>query len=495
MAFAALAAGVSGLQAFSDGVGVIADNITNVNTIGYKETRSRFTTLVTETNTLNSFSPGGVQARTQTLVSRQGLLQASASPTDLALDGSGFFIVADRADREGTIAYTRAGSFTTDADGNFTNASGQNLLGYRLDSSGAVIDPDTGLPQTNANNDPIPAAFQDPSFLEPINISNLNLIGEPTQNVQIRANLQSSLPQQPLAGAQVGGELTDGTLTPDFTTSFQIFDSRGGSNPVQLLATKIGPNEFAFDLVLGTGSTNGDRDILGPAHRDTANGGTANVDGLIGFGVISFNEDGSLDLANSNLNQIANGGGQVNLENQTNVGLPSGLGISFQATTAAGDTSASVSDANITFDFGTNSGLNGFTSNNSPTTLLSSSVDGALLGDVNGVSIRGNGDVVVIFDNGETFNAFRIPVATFPNPDGLERLQGNAYGASDISGAVTLQTAGEAGSGSISANSLEQSTVDLANEFAELIRVQRAFSASTRIISTSDEILEELTRL
>ena len=71
MAFAALAAGVSGLQAFSEGVGVIADNITNVNTIGYKESRMRFSTLVTETSTSSTYSPGGVKTKTETLVSKQ----------------------------------------------------------------------------------------------------------------------------------------------------------------------------------------------------------------------------------------------------------------------------------------------------------------------------------------------------------------------------------------------------------------------------------------
>ena len=106
MAFTALAAGVSGLQAFTEGVGVIADNITNVNTIGYKETRSRFSTLVTETAALSSYSPGGVRAFSDTLVSKQGLLQPSSSPTDLSIDGAGFFVV-----RQGTSAEDTGGEF------------------------------------------------------------------------------------------------------------------------------------------------------------------------------------------------------------------------------------------------------------------------------------------------------------------------------------------------------------------------------------------------
>jgi len=484
MAFSALSAGVSGLQAFSDGVGVIADNITNVNTVGYKETRSRFVTLVTETNTLTSFSPGGVQAQTQTLVSRQGLLQASASETDLAIDGSGFFPVREPGP-DNPLLFTRAGSFTTDEEGNFINAAGFNLLGFRLNSDGEVITID-GTP------DPNPSARQDATNLQTVNVNNLNLIGEPTSQIELRVNLQSSSAQQ-LIAPRIGGEIingTDGTNTivPDFETSFQIFDSRGGARTLTLQAVKISPSEWAYDIAFT------DPSDLSLVHRNAANGGTANADGLIGFGTLAFLPDGSLDLTNSDLNEIITTGSQpVALDPTTN--LFSGLDFTYAAVTAPGSVDSTLSPGSLSFDFGTDAGLDGFTSFDSPSTLLSANVDGALLGDVNGVSIRENGDVEVIFDNGETIIAFQVPVATFQNPDGLERLQGNAFGASNISGQVTLQTAGAAGSGNISANSLEQSTVDLANEFAELIRVQRAFSASTRIISTSDEILEELTRL
>ena len=118
--YASLYSGVSGLSAYSSALGMISDNIVNVNTIGYKETRASFTTLVTESRSTTSYSPGGVQSIPQSLISRQGLLQSSASATDLSIDGAGFFVVGatpGAVTQNGSISFTRAGSFTPDEEG------------------------------------------------------------------------------------------------------------------------------------------------------------------------------------------------------------------------------------------------------------------------------------------------------------------------------------------------------------------------------------------
>src|SRR3546814_784738 len=95
--FGALSAGVSGLAAQSQAMGVIADNITNANTVGYKNTKTEFSTLVTQTRTAGAYVPGGVIAVPVALIDRQGLLQSSASATDLAITGNGFFVVNNSA--------------------------------------------------------------------------------------------------------------------------------------------------------------------------------------------------------------------------------------------------------------------------------------------------------------------------------------------------------------------------------------------------------------
>ncbi|WP_262694819.1 flagellar hook protein FlgE [Kordiimonas aquimaris] len=455
MAFTALAAGVSGLQAFTEGVGVIADNITNVNTIGYKETRSRFSTLVTENSSLATYSPGGVRAFSETLVSNQGLLQPSSSATDLSVDGAGFFVVRDgtsATDTEGEVLYTRAGAFSQDAEGFFQNTAGHYLLGWPLDDNGNI-----------------PSNQNDLTELEPININALNGFGDSTSSVSLRANLQSSTP---VTAGYTLGDLSAGTTSADFETNLQVFDSQGGSHTVVLSALKTGTNQWNYELTFDD-----------PTELDTAVQG---ANGLIGTGTLAFNTDGSIDLANSTLSNVTGGG-----PGGTAVTLPDGaLTFDYNATGAA-----AVDPGAIVFNFGTDGQANGFSQFDSISTLISSSADGASFDNVNGVSIGEDGTVSALFDNGLTLDVFQLPVAIFQNPNGLTRQQGNAFGISDLSGDFALQQAGFGGAGSIAPNSLEQSTVDLANEFSELIRVQRAFSASTRIITTSDEILEELTRL
>jgi flagellar hook protein FlgE len=130
--FGALFSGVSGLGAQAQAMGMLADNITNVNTTGYKETSARFSSLVTATTVITKHSPGGVQSAPQQVVDKQGLLTVSASPTDLAINGQGFMIVSgvSTPTAESQQYLTRAGSFTADKDGYLRNAGGYYLRGW-----------------------------------------------------------------------------------------------------------------------------------------------------------------------------------------------------------------------------------------------------------------------------------------------------------------------------------------------------------------------------
>ena len=136
--YGAMFSGVSGLAAQSQALGMISDNISNVNTVGYKATKARFSTLVTSSATANSYSPGGVRSSPQMMIDKQGLLQSSDSPMDIAISGDGFFIVSDStAPGSGdAYSYTRAGSFTPDSAGNLRNSAGFFLQGWRLDPDG-----------------------------------------------------------------------------------------------------------------------------------------------------------------------------------------------------------------------------------------------------------------------------------------------------------------------------------------------------------------------
>ncbi len=125
--FGALFSGVSGLQSQSSAMGAIADNVTNVNTIGYKGTQVNFKTLVTAQTSLTQYSPGGVQSSPRQSVDIQGLLQATTSSTDVGISGAGFFVTnaVAQANSNDLFTYTRAGSFKVDNEGYLQNVGGE----------------------------------------------------------------------------------------------------------------------------------------------------------------------------------------------------------------------------------------------------------------------------------------------------------------------------------------------------------------------------------
>lgn len=436
--YAALYSGTSGLAANSSALGIISDNITNVNTIGYKAANAEFMTLVTESSTYGTYSPGGVQARARSLIGAQGLLQTSTSATDLAIDGNGFFVVRPEMNSK-EVYFTRAGSFRPDDRGYLQNTAGMYLMGWPLDANGKYMD------------------NGDVNVLTPINIAALTGTAEATTTAKIRANLMSS--QEPYTGmpaydpVTTPGQMATGAIEPHFTKTIKVYDSQGSAHNITLSFLKESNNRWNVEIHAPSGEV----------YNDTPAGS-----GLVASGVIAFNEDGSLDITNSTLD----------LSSPVQFGWNNGAAMS-----------------NITFNFGTNGQADGLTQFDSASTMISSSIDGAVFGNVTGVSVGKDGVVTALFDNGLTRAVYKLPVATFQNPEGLMSVQGNAYARTDFSGNFELVSSGTGGAGQISPKTLEASTVDLAEEFTKLITTQRAYSASARIITTADEMLTELNQL
>jgi flagellar hook protein FlgE len=121
--------------------------------------------------------------------------------------------------------------------------------------------------------------------------------------------------------------------------------------------------------------------------------------------------------------------------------------------------------------------------------------NGAALGQRSSVGVDERGFVTATFTNGQTRRLYQLPLATFPKVDGLELRTGNAYSQTRDSGEYILNIAGAGGTGRMSSQALEQSNVDLAEEFSRMIVTQRAYSASTKVITTSDQMLAELMNL
>ncbi|WP_082746236.1 flagellar hook protein FlgE [Sphingomonas sp. CCH5-D11] len=428
--YSALYSGVSGLSAEASAMAGVADNITNINTIGYKGVETQFRTLVTDGNARSNYSAGGVAAAPQSLISKQGLLQASSSNTDLAIEGGGFFVTRSGPGANSETAFTRAGSFKPDDAGFLRNTSGYYLQGWRLDATGNY---------TNTGN---------LNALEPVRLSELTGTAAPTTKIQMRANLAST--QEVHAGGYATGDIASGAVTPHFSRSVDIFDAQGGPHRVTLGFIKSGPNEWQAEV------------YSDPAADVTAAGG------LLASGTIRFNADGSLDRA----------GSTPALFDQITPGWTNSAG-----------------SVPISLELGADGGLDGLTQFGSESALITSAVDGGLLGNISSIDISSSGKVSAIFEDGTARAVFQLPLATFPNPDGLTRLPGNGYAVSDASGNFAINPPGTFGSGSISAGALEASNVDLAAEFTNMIRFQRAYSASSKIITTVDDMLQEVSNL
>lgn len=181
-------------------------------------------------------------------------------------------------------------------------------------------------------------------------------------------------------------------------------------------------------------------------------------------------------------------------------GLPASFNVSelefLNFSNGAQSMSGSTNEGSrITMDFGTVGEANGLTQFGAEFTPAFITQNGSKFGTFAGVTIGTDGLVTALFDNGETRKIFQIPVATFVNPNQLESKSGNVWSATQNSGDYTLRVADTGPAGQVVQSALEASTVDIGAEFTNMIVVQRAYSASTKIISTADQMLEELMRV
>lgn len=460
----AMLAGVSGLVANSSALAAISDNIANVNTVGYKRAQINFTDVVTQQTVKGRYSAGGVQGTPHSYVSQQGLLQTSGSGTDIALSGDGFFVVTDKSHPitpADARSFTRAGSFQVDSEGYLVNNAGLYLQGWPVDSLGNV----------DANP-------SDLNKLSSINVKNIGAAVVPTTSIQITANIDVNTtvttPSPAYNSATNSMAAYDATLgtgvKPDFVIQTNVIDSLGGSHTVSM----------AF-LKTATANT-WNAEIYGDPTEVSSGAGLA--PGQIRSGVIAFNQDGSLDTTNTTL--FANAANpQITLGGSAVPG-PSAPA----AATSEWDSTLGIQGQSVSFNLASAAG--GLTQLASASTVKSISTDGAGVGQVSGVQIDEHGMVSAVFDNGEVRQLAQIAIATFFNPDGMMAVSGNAYRPSISSGDFSLKKSGEGGAGQIASSSLEASTVDLSSEFTGLITTQRAYSASSKIIMTADQMMEEL---
>lgn len=241
--FGALFSGVSGLQSQSSAMGAIADNVTNVNTIGYKGTQVNFKTLVTAQTSLTQYSPGGVQSSPRQSVDIQGLLQATTSSTDVGISGSGFFVTnaVAQANSSDLFTFTRAGSFKVDNEGYLQNVGGGYMQGWPLSFYDGTQSAKT---VTVGNNTFMKAYIRDNGDkviindniidnqnLRPMNLQTIGGTASPTTTLSVGANLP--------ALANINGQERINAL---------IFDSLGNPHNISYNFTKTEANEWAATI-------------------------------------------------------------------------------------------------------------------------------------------------------------------------------------------------------------------------------------------------------
>ncbi len=450
--FDALTTAVSGLQAQSFAMQNISGNIANSQTVAYKGVDTSFEDLIPGDSTSSTQVAGGVLAGSTATNSVQGAIATATSPTDMAINGDGYFIVQSPVSTNGATAifggvdsYTRRGDFTQNAAGYLVNGAGYYLEGIPLD-------PTTGNPTG--------------SVAAPLQFSNSFLPASPTTVINYGINLPTT-PQTPSYSATVANsELLD-------------------------------PTNFSVDpTVAGTGTVVG---------TDVA---TFTSESVSGGSVTAYNSTGTpvnLQLQWAKTDSVANGGADTwQLFYQTdstatgsqvawqNVGTSFVFNSSGQLNPPITNLALSnvtvngVSLGNLTLQSPTGS-VTQFASTSGTTTVNSLQQNGYAAGQLQSVAVNNNGVITGTFSNGQNVNLAEVPLVHFNSPDSLQSLTGGAYQATQESG-----TALAGSSGSIVGGSLEGSNTDIATEFTKLIVTQQAYSANTKVITTANQMSQDL---
>ncbi|TVQ85156.1 MAG: flagellar hook protein FlgE [Micavibrio sp.] len=535
--FGSLFTAVSGLASQSQSISMISNNIANVSTVGFKRTDAAFSSLVTTANNSTAFTPGSVRTVQKGRVDQQGILQQSNSATDVAISGNGFFVVRNDLGVNGETLFTRAGSFAEDQNGILRNSAGFFLMGWPLDQDGNL-----------------PGAQADISSLVPVNLDTLSSLAQPTTRGALGLNLNANQTQTayPVA-AGTQPDFTRNLRVFDSLGSAQdlTINFVKHASPTATVTSTVDITEAALvagdQFTIDVGGTGGVTITLDGTLGGLLNDLNAIVDGA-GEPLVfaNTNASGQLQIKARNLghditltdqppgNPLTSymglgtaigttaaptapdllaaldttpnteGWWQMEIVSPTGVVLESGslnfTGTGQLNTAPDADGNVLLNLANI--DFGNGSALQdidlniaGFTQFSSPFNVVFTQQNGAELGMRNGVSIDDNGVVSAQFSNGQSRAIYKLPLATFPNPNGLDAVTGTAYRESDTSGGFNLREANQSGAGMVEAGALEGSNVDIAEEFSKMIVTQRAYSANTKVITTTDEMTAELLRL
>lgn len=456
-----LFSGVSGLQNHQVRMDVIGNNISNINTTGFKKGRVTFQDMISQsmagaskpTTELGGVNPKqvglGMTIAAIDTIHTQGSLQSTGVTTDLAVQGNGFFVMAG-GDKE---YYTRAGAFGIDEDGTLVNpGTGMRVQGWMAET----VDGETYVNTASDIGDLIiPVGGKDPASA--------------TTEVELACNLDKRLE----VIAENSGEETVRKNT--WIIDKDVYDSFGNIHKMNLSFTKLEGTQNSW---LGTIT-------IDPNEEEGTNtiaeiGAENNADNTF---IVNFNNLGTLE-------SITDAQGDLLEEGDL------GVAVSFDVRQATiGEDGLPIRQT-----FNLNLGEAGSVVNTITQFAESSSTkafkqDGYGMGYLENFKIDQSGIITGVYSNGTNRSLGQIALATFTNQNGLEKSGETTFVVTNNSGEANIGPTGIAGKGKIIAGALEMSNVDLAEQFTDMIVTQRGFQANSKTITTSDTMLQELLTL
>ncbi len=481
--------GATGMKSLSEGMNVVANNLSNVSTIGFKQQDIQYVDLIYEAQGAMGNSWGaeedsyvtlgqmgkGVQVGSVRTIFNQGALEQSNRVTDLALSGDGFFEVVNS---DGNTMYTRAGNFSFDNQGFLTLPDGSVLNGYAVDREGGV------------------------GGLQPIQIDeNETLAAKPTSQISLNFNLgniEDSSASTTDPYFSMAKSFDANSLPPlsneqySYAQPLQIYDAEG--NAQQLTLYVDGTQELTSGSVLEF-VVSADASITNPQ-----------ASALLA-GTMSFNAAGQM----TGITYFSPSGDTTDLNNWTPA-----------PTSENGTALLNYNGQSISLDFGVSG-----TPSNMPATAAAVGTDSTLLGETNDITrsadattayagsnimynneqdgygegylvdiqINADGEIIGSYSNDQNSVLYEIPVARFINEDGLRREGGNMYSATEDSGVAELGKAGTENFADIQSYYIENSNVDMASEMVDMIVTQRGFQSNSKVVTTADEMLKKAIEL
>ncbi|MBN2897924.1 MAG: flagellar hook protein FlgE [Clostridia bacterium] len=455
--------GVSSLRAHQVRMDVIGNNIANVNTVGYKGSKVTFAEIYSQTVKGaggSSTSRGGTNPQQVGLgikidsinVSHtKGATQRTDNATDIMIDGNGFFIVSPTADGQNKF-YTRAGNFSVDE------------LGYLVTSDGYFVIGEDG---------------------KAVQIDSTTTKGaEATDEISIGGNLDYD------------AEIDEDNDYIAYSVNLDVYNSVGGTQTVQI--------DFGQKLTTVSGAADGysyravkidDIGTLNPLYfPNGATGATATT-----AAAFTTAGDASTYVANAPMfakfDEEGNFVGFVDTLVIDENGQVTGDNTIFEE--GAGSLNyviqeGGVDDITLPFDYESLKNLKHYAQE---TDITPKAVTGRAAGNLDSYTIAANGQVNMTYTNGESDSDQQIALASFDNPTGLLKVGTNRFIESPNSGAAKIGVPNAGSFGALTPGALEMSNVDLSAEFTDMITTQRGFQANSRVITTSDEILQELVNL